>query len=93
MSNKEPKQTRFRQWKSGKKWLYSATALAVLVGGVALHQVVPLVSQKVQVVSADVVNGSQIGTLNGKPVVKAQSNDMASSSFQGTVDGLLASAN
>ncbi|WP_460058665.1 SpaA isopeptide-forming pilin-related protein, partial [Pseudolactococcus yaeyamensis] len=42
---------------------------------------------------ADVVNGSQIGTLNGKPVVKAQSNDMASSSFQGTVDGLLASAN
>ncbi|MBW9331880.1 hypothetical protein D9N18_11125, partial [Lactococcus raffinolactis] len=31
--DKKVKQSRFRQWKSGKKWLYSATALALLVGG------------------------------------------------------------
>ena len=27
------KQTHFRTWKSGKKWLYSANALSILVGG------------------------------------------------------------
>ena len=38
--DKKVKQSRFRQWKSGKKWLYSATALALLVGGgFALSQV------------------------------------------------------
>ena len=29
----EMKQTNFRQWKSGKHWLYAATALAILIGG------------------------------------------------------------
>ncbi|MFZ1777263.1 MAG: SpaA isopeptide-forming pilin-related protein [Lactococcus raffinolactis] len=91
--DKKVKQSRFRQWKSGKKWLYSATALALLVGGgFALSQVSHVEFPQTHV-SADVVNATQIGTVNGQPVVKAQSNDMTSASFQGTVDGLLASAN
>ena len=91
--DKKVKQSHFRQWKSGKKWLYSASALALLVvGGFALSQV-SHVEFPQTFVSADVVNATQIGTVNGQPVVKAQSNDMTSASFQGTVDGLLASAN
>ena len=73
-------QKKAKKFKQKLLWL-TAIALA-LSGGLASSHV-----------SADVVNGTQIGTVNGQPVVKAQSNDMTSASFQGTVDGLLASAN
>jgi hypothetical protein len=53
--DKKVKQSRFRQWKSGKKWLYSATALALLVGGgFALSQVSHVEFPQTHV-SADVV--------------------------------------
>ncbi|GAB2021715.1 hypothetical protein RyT2_07890 [Pseudolactococcus yaeyamensis] len=85
----EKKQSRFKSWKSGKKWLYGTTALAVLTG-VGITE--SCILQPTQV-SASIVNGTQIGTVNNKPVIKANSNDMASPSFQGTVDGLLQDVN
>ena len=91
--DKKVKQSHFRQWKSGKKWLYSASALVLLVGGGFALSQVSHVEFPQTFASADVVNATQIGTVNGQPVVKAQSSDMTSASFQGTVDGLLASAN
>mgnify|MGYP000004579157 FL=1 len=91
--NQNEKCSHFRQWKSGKKWLYSATALALLVGGVFSLNHEFHVDLPVSHVSADVVNATQVGSLNGQPVVKAQSTDMGSSSFQATVDGLLKNAN
>ena len=91
--NQNEKCSHFRQWKSGKKWLYSATALALLVGGVFSLNHEFHVDLPVSHVSADVVNATQVGSLNGQPVVKSQSTDMGSSSFQATVDGLLKNAN
>lgn len=74
-------QTKSQRW-TWKIWVFIASlVLFVAAGGLSSSA------------KADIVNGSQIGTINNKPVVKAQSNDMSSKSFQATVDGLLKSAN
>ncbi|WP_460059252.1 MSCRAMM family protein, partial [Pseudolactococcus yaeyamensis] len=69
------------QRRQRKVWLYIASLFMLVAGSLPMTAM------------AEIVNGTQIGTINGKPVVKAQSNDMSSASFQATVNGLLKDAN
>ncbi|GHU35854.1 hypothetical protein FACS1894192_01300 [Bacilli bacterium] len=79
--------TNFRMWKKGKQWLYASAVIFALGGGIILPSATSL--WQPTIAHGAVVNGSQIGTVNGKPVIKADSNDMGSPSFQQTVNGLL----
>ena len=79
-----------KKWKSGKKWLYTSSALAILVGGgIAVSQTSPLTQLfQVVVVKADELSDTgavTIGTANGKPVVKTPNNDMSSEKFSDVV--------
>ena len=68
--NQNEKRTHFRQWKSGKKWVYSSMTLAVLLcGGVSLAELGAF-DLTTSHVSADVVNATQVGTLNGNQLLK-----------------------
>ncbi|WP_368651420.1 collagen binding domain-containing protein [Lactococcus raffinolactis] len=79
-----------KKWKSGKKWLYTSSALAILVGGgIAVSQTSPITQLfQVVVVKADELSDTgavTIGTANGKPVVKTPNNDMSSEKFSDVV--------
>ncbi|WP_460059291.1 MSCRAMM family protein, partial [Pseudolactococcus yaeyamensis] len=69
------------QRRQRRVWLYIASLFMLVAGSLPMTAM------------AEIVNGTQIGIINGKPVVKAQSNDMSSASFQATVNGLLKDTN
>ena len=84
----------FRSWKRGKHWVYSATALAVVAGGVyTTAQVAPQTFGTVVAYAAEWPSGVQeIGKIDGKPVVKSPTKDLDSNEFQKIVDKMVADA-
>lgn len=83
--------TNFRTWKKGKHWLYAATALTALAGGVAISQ--PNFIQTVVVQAQELVNGTAIGTIGNASVIQTSIRDMSSPEFQALVDSILAEKN
>ncbi|WP_242237229.1 SspB-related isopeptide-forming adhesin [Streptococcus acidominimus] len=79
--------------KNGKKKLKRTLAMisaGVALGGAGVASLVPQVPWNQGVVKAnEIQHGRQIGTLNGVPVVQANTADMSSPEFQGLVDSLL----
>jgi Predicted outer membrane protein len=84
------KQKRCRQWKAGKKWLYCAGTLTILGGvGVTVALTQPqFLGQVVHALSLP-PGASQVGTINGAPVVKSPSNDMSSGVFKDIISSLV----
>ncbi|GHU35655.1 hypothetical protein FACS1894192_00700 [Bacilli bacterium] len=88
--HQETKRSQFRQWKSGKKWLYSACALAILVGGGIVASQIPMHTQITAKADALSDTGAvTIGNAGGKPVVKTPNNNMASEKFSQIVQALV----
>ncbi|NLH34998.1 MAG: hypothetical protein GX453_03060, partial [Lactococcus chungangensis] len=82
-----------KKWKSGKKWLYTSSALAIFVGsGITVSQVTPITKLFQEIVNADELSDTgaiTIGTANGKPVVKTPNNNMSSEKFSDVVRALV----
>lgn len=91
----DSKQGRFRQWKSGKWWIYGASVVTILAGGVVTTAITQpqLFSQLVHALDISSSDGSQVGTIGSTPVIKSTSNSMSSNAFKNIVSALVAGQN
>ncbi|MDN3200482.1 SpaA isopeptide-forming pilin-related protein [Enterococcus faecalis] len=73
-----------------KKWLYSSLVLGVLAGGVVGSEMIQANNPSITAQAISLPSGvTQVGTINGVPVVKSTTNNMGSQSFQDIVSSLL----
>ena len=90
MTKKNKTLSHLKQTKTGKMWLYSATALAIFVGSnYLIEQVVPASQLVVKADELSDTGAVTIGKLNDKPVVKTPNNNMASDKFSSVVQALV----
>ncbi len=83
----ESKNSRFRQWKSGKKWLYGASVLTLLVGGVVTTGIMnPSLIQTITHAATLPSDFTQMGSIGSSPVYKTP--NTAWSNVQKGVDAL-----
>ncbi|MEY8538274.1 prealbumin-like fold domain-containing protein [Lactococcus muris] len=72
------KMTGFRQWKSGKRWLYGASVLIVLVGGVVTTELInPALIQSEAHALTLPSGSSQIGSIGKAPVIQSGNNSFS----------------
>ncbi len=83
----QSKMTQFRQWKSGKRWLYGASVLTVLVGGVVMTGLMnPSLIQTIAHAATLPSDFTQAGSIGSSPVYKTS--NTAWSNVQKGVDAL-----
>ncbi|WPH48354.1 LPXTG cell wall anchor domain-containing protein (plasmid) [Enterococcus faecalis] len=76
--------------KQKKKWLYSASILAVLAGGVVGAEMIQENNPAITAQAVTLPNGAtQVGTINNAPVVQSPITDMSSKGFQDIISSLL----
>ena len=62
-----------------KKWLYSSLVLGVLAGGVVGSEMIQANNPSITAQAISLPSGvTQVGTINGVPVVKSTTNNMGS---------------
>ena len=67
----ESKNSRFRHWKSGEKWLYGASVLTLLVGGVVTTGIInPSLIQTITHAATLPSDFTQMGSIGSSPVYK-----------------------
>ncbi|GAB2024471.1 hypothetical protein OfM1_05420 [Lactovum odontotermitis] len=81
----------FRYWKSGKHWLYSASALALLLGGNLVSSTLPVLQSQVAEAITLPSGVQEIGSVSGIPLYKSGTGDTSSSNFQSLVDAIVQS--
>ncbi|WP_242359603.1 MSCRAMM family protein [Lactococcus petauri] len=83
----QPKIIRFRQWKLGKRWLYGAFVLTVLVGGVVMTELMnSSLIQTIAHATALPSDFTQVGSIGTSPVYKTS--NTAWTNIQKGVDAL-----
>lgn len=76
--------------KKKKKWLYSAGVLAALTGGILATDILSPPNSSNTAYAITLPSGAtQVGTINGAPVIKSPTDNMASQTFQDIISGLL----